>query len=122
MPEDGSALHGEVASAVGSGDKSDATPEATFSALELDSLAIVELSLALQEVFGVPVGEDELNAEHTIGDTAGIVAAKLGTSASGAGQEEDCGMNPSGAPPRNDRAQRRERPGRRSGQPSPASV
>ncbi|MGW6873497.1 acyl carrier protein [Streptomyces xanthophaeus] len=72
-------------------DKSDASPEATFSALELDSLAIVELSLALQEVFGVPVGEDELNAEHTIGDTAGIVAAKLGTSASGAGQEGTAG-------------------------------
>ncbi|MFJ8403584.1 acyl carrier protein [Streptomyces microflavus] len=65
-------------------DESDATPEATFSALELDSLALVELSLALQESFGVSVGDDELNAEHTISEAAQLVATKL----TGSGSEQ----------------------------------
>ncbi|MFE3591503.1 acyl carrier protein [Streptomyces niveus] len=52
-------------------------PEATFDAMELDSLALVEFSIALQEVFGVPVNEEEFGAENTVDQVAELMAAKL---------------------------------------------
>ncbi|HEY9441369.1 MAG TPA: phosphopantetheine-binding protein [Streptomyces sp.] len=52
------------------------TPEQTFSDLELDSLALVELSLAAQEEFGVPVNDEDISAHDTISQAAEVIAAK----------------------------------------------
>ncbi|GHB57170.1 hypothetical protein GCM10010377_55280 [Streptomyces viridiviolaceus] len=52
-------------------------PETTFSSMELDSLALVEFSIALQEDFGVPVGEEEFTAENTVDEVAELMAGKL---------------------------------------------
>ncbi|WP_164420311.1 acyl carrier protein [Streptomyces salinarius] len=53
------------------------SPEMTFSSMELDSLALVEFSIALQEDFGVPVSEDEFTAENTVDEVAELMAGKL---------------------------------------------
>ncbi|MEU6887937.1 acyl carrier protein [Streptomyces viridosporus] len=53
------------------------SPDMTFGSMELDSLAIVEFSVALQEDFGVPVGEDEVTAENTVDDVAALMIGKL---------------------------------------------
>ncbi|WP_405949388.1 phosphopantetheine-binding protein [Streptomyces prunicolor] len=47
-------------------------PEATLESLDLDSLALAELALALQEQLGVPVAEEETAKHSTVG---GLVAA-----------------------------------------------
>jgi acyl carrier protein len=47
-------------------------PEATLESLDLDSLALAELALALQEQLGVPVAEEETAKQSTVG---GLVAA-----------------------------------------------
>jgi acyl carrier protein len=52
-------------------------PEVTFDALELDSLALVEFSLVLQEHFSVPVGEEEVSAESTVDEVATLMANKI---------------------------------------------
>ncbi|NUS85407.1 MAG: acyl carrier protein [Streptomyces sp.] len=58
-------------------DQSEADSGVSFDALELDSLALVELSLSLQDLFGVTIADDELNAEQTIGEATRLVAAKI---------------------------------------------
>ena len=52
-------------------------PDNTFTQLELDSLALVELTLAVQEEFGVPIGDDELGAETTMTQVAKVIEEKL---------------------------------------------
>ncbi|MFI9048015.1 acyl carrier protein [Streptomyces sp. NPDC053427] len=52
-------------------------PAVPLGDLELDSLAIVELYVTLQEHWGVPLEEDESAAEMTLGQFAGAVAAQL---------------------------------------------
>lgn len=52
-------------------------PGATFDAMELDSLALVEFSIALQEDFGVPVNEEDFSAENTVDEVAELMTAKL---------------------------------------------
>ncbi|AJE87374.1 hypothetical protein SLNWT_6998 [Streptomyces albus] len=49
----------------------------TFEGLELDSLALVELSDVLQESIGVTIADDDLNAEQTIGEAAALLLAKV---------------------------------------------
>ncbi|GAU68950.1 putative acyl carrier protein [Streptomyces sp. NBRC 110611] len=44
------------------------TPEATWEDIELDSLAMVELSLMLEENCGLQIGDDELLETPTISD------------------------------------------------------
>lgn len=51
-------------------------PENTFTQLEFDSLALVELTLAVQQEFGVSVGDDELRAEDTMAQAAKVIEAK----------------------------------------------
>ncbi|QEU90193.1 acyl carrier protein [Streptomyces kanamyceticus] len=58
-------------------DAATAAPDVTFSAIELDSLALVELSDVLQELFDVPIADDDLGAEQTIGEAAALIRAKL---------------------------------------------
>lgn len=52
-------------------------PEHTFSQLEFDSLALVELTLAAQDEFGVQIGDDEFSAEDTVAQVVKVVEAKL---------------------------------------------
>ena len=54
-------------------------PEHTFADLELDSLALVELTLAAQEEFGITLTDDELQATSTMTDAAKTLDAKLVT-------------------------------------------
>lgn len=49
------------------------TPEATWEDIELDSLAMVELSLMLEQEFGLEIGDDELLGASTISDMVGLV-------------------------------------------------
>ncbi|MEV0124256.1 acyl carrier protein [Streptomyces sp. NPDC050703] len=49
----------------------------TFMDLELDSLALVELTMAAQQEFGVPIGDDELRAEDSMAHVAKVIEAKL---------------------------------------------
>ncbi|MCK1794583.1 phosphopantetheine-binding protein [Streptomyces sp. XM4193] len=44
------------------------TAEATPEEIDLDSLAIVELSLVLEKELGLTVSEDELSEAETVGD------------------------------------------------------
>ena len=54
-------------------------PEATQEDIDLDSLAIVELSVALEEDFGVRISEEELRDAPTIGDIARLVEQRRAT-------------------------------------------
>ncbi|MGW0705629.1 acyl carrier protein [Streptomyces sp. NPDC002643] len=49
----------------------------TFTQLEFDSLALVELMLAVQQEFGVTIGDDELAPEDTMVRTAKVIEDKL---------------------------------------------
>ncbi|MEV8314373.1 phosphopantetheine-binding protein [Streptomyces sp. NPDC059900] len=51
-------------------------PENTFEDLELDSLALVELTLAAQEEFGITLTDDDLHAKNTMAEAAGVLEAK----------------------------------------------
>ncbi|MEV6975628.1 acyl carrier protein [Kitasatospora sp. NPDC093806] len=51
------------------------TPGATLASLELDSLALVELSLLVEERIGVTVSD--IRPESTLGDLAAHADAKL---------------------------------------------
>ncbi|ARF53902.1 acyl carrier protein [Streptomyces gilvosporeus] len=63
-------------------DAEEIRPEATLASLELDSLAVVELYVTLQDHWGVPLEEDEAAAEMALHKLAQTVAAQL--SAAGA--------------------------------------
>ncbi|MDH6131829.1 acyl carrier protein [Kitasatospora sp. MAA4] len=52
-------------------------PDYTFAELELDSLALVELTLAAQDEFSVALSEDDLGAESTIAQAAKVIEAKV---------------------------------------------
>lgn len=48
-------------------------PRATLEDIDLDSLAMVELSVALEEEIGVQIGEDELKGASTVSDIVQLV-------------------------------------------------
>ncbi len=52
------------------------TPEATFEALGLDSLDVVDLTLAVEERTGVKLEDEELEDVRTVGDAVNAAAAK----------------------------------------------
>ncbi|MCF6521799.1 acyl carrier protein [Streptomyces sp. JJ36] len=52
-------------------------PDNTFTQLEFDSLALVELTLAVQQEFGVSVGDDELAADDTMTQASKVIEAKM---------------------------------------------
>ncbi|WP_327256249.1 acyl carrier protein [Streptomyces sp. NBC_01244] len=60
-------------------DAGQVTPEATREEVELDSLAVVELSLLLEKELGVKVSDDELLDLDTIGDMALLVEQRMST-------------------------------------------
>ncbi|MEU5366087.1 acyl carrier protein [Streptomyces sp. NPDC005925] len=52
-------------------------PEDTFSQLELDSLALVELTLTVQQEFGIKLSDDDLGSDDTLGQAAEVIESKL---------------------------------------------
>ncbi|GHE05661.1 acyl carrier protein [Streptomyces alanosinicus] len=58
-------------------------PDATLGDLELDSLAVVELYVTLQEEWQVPLDDSEASAGLTVTDVARSVTALLGEPAPG---------------------------------------
>ena len=59
-------------------DAGQVTREASFADdLDADSLALVELLMALEEEFGVTVEEEELEGITTIGGAYDLIACKL---------------------------------------------
>lgn len=55
------------------------SPTSTLSALELDSLALVELSVAAQEEFEVAIEDSEMGPESTVGQAAEVISDKMVT-------------------------------------------
>ncbi len=55
------------------------TPEATWEDIELDSLAMVELSLMIEQEFGLEIGDDELLRAPTIGAMVGLMEERSTT-------------------------------------------
>lgn len=49
------------------------TPEATREDIELDSLAVVELSIMLEAEFGIKITDDELLEADTVGDMVALM-------------------------------------------------
>jgi acyl carrier protein len=54
----------------------DVSADATFEALGLDSLDVVELTLVIEEELGVKIEDEELEDVRTVGDAAAKVEAK----------------------------------------------
>ncbi|MEU2506628.1 acyl carrier protein [Streptomyces sp. NPDC007863] len=52
-------------------------PADTFSKLELDSLALVELTLVVQQEFGIKLSDDDLEADETLERAATVIESKL---------------------------------------------
>jgi acyl carrier protein len=51
-------------------------PTDTFTSLEVDSLALVELSLAAQQEFSVVIADDDFSRDSTIAQAAAVIEAK----------------------------------------------
>ncbi|NEC87833.1 phosphopantetheine-binding protein [Streptomyces sp. SID12501] len=58
-------------------------PDATLDDLDLDSLAVVELYVTLQEEWQVPLDDSAASADLTVADVARSVTALLDAPASG---------------------------------------
>ncbi|MEU9093793.1 acyl carrier protein [Streptomyces sp. NPDC087901] len=56
------------------------SPTVTFRALEVDSLALVELGLAAQQEFDTPIEDDDLELDATVAEAAAMVERKLADS------------------------------------------
>jgi acyl carrier protein len=53
------------------------TPETTFADLELDSLDLVELSMAVEDRLGVGLADDEVEQIASVGDAVKVIEAKV---------------------------------------------
>jgi acyl carrier protein len=54
------------------------SPEANFeSDLDVDSLGVVELLMAMEDEFGVKIPDDEAENIHTVGQAVDLVHSKL---------------------------------------------
>jgi len=60
-------------------DRSTITPEATREDIELDSLAVVELSLLLKAEFDLDVSDDELLEAATVADMVALLEKRSAT-------------------------------------------
>jgi acyl carrier protein len=61
------------------------SPDATLGDLELDSLAVVELYVTLQEHWEIPLDDSAATADLTVDDVARAVTDLLGAQAPGGG-------------------------------------
>lgn len=57
-------------------DVEEITPDATFEALGLDSLDVVDLTLAVEERTGIKLEDTELEDVRTVGDAVTAAATK----------------------------------------------
>ena len=55
----------------------DVRPERTLEELDIDSLDIAELAQVVEDEYGVEISGDDAAAVTTVGDTIGLVLAKL---------------------------------------------
>ncbi|MFF3399027.1 acyl carrier protein [Streptomyces sp. NPDC002659] len=53
-------------------------PEDTLGHLELDSLALVELTVAVEEEFGVALSDDDVSQKSTLNQAAQVIEQKAG--------------------------------------------
>jgi acyl carrier protein len=53
------------------------TEEASFDSLGLDSLDVVELSVRVEDVYGIDIEEDDLEDVWTIGNAIDVVLKKI---------------------------------------------
>lgn len=59
-------------------DESNINPSARFEEdLEVDSLGVVELLMALEDEFGVKIPDEEAESIHTVGEAIDLVHSKL---------------------------------------------
>jgi acyl carrier protein len=61
-------------------DAGSVTPEVGFDTLGLDSLDLVELSVRIEDVYGIDIEEDDLKDVTTVDKAIDLVLAKLGQS------------------------------------------
>ena len=54
------------------------TPETVLGTLGLDSLALVELVLAIESTFGVTLTDEDIDPEHRVGDVLALIASRRG--------------------------------------------
>lgn len=54
----------------------DVKPEAEFEVLGLDSLDLVELSVRVEDAYGIDIEEEDLEPVRTVGDAADLVVRK----------------------------------------------
>ena len=54
----------------------DISPDATFEALDLDSLDLVEFALGAEEEFGVRISDDEAEGLRSVGDAVALLETK----------------------------------------------
>lgn len=60
-------------------DEDKITPDARFEEdLEVDSLGVVELLMALEDEFGVSIPDEEAESIGTVGQAVDVVSQKLG--------------------------------------------
>ena len=52
------------------------TPEATIEDIELDSLAMVELSLLIEQELGINISDDELSNAKTVDDITRLMSER----------------------------------------------
>jgi acyl carrier protein len=53
-------------------------PELSFEEMGLDSLAFVEVQLAMEQEYGITIEDDDAESIHTVGDSIAFVNRKLG--------------------------------------------
>lgn len=58
-------------------DPGSVTAESTFDGLGLDSLDVVELSVRVEDVYGIDIEEDDLEGVNTIDDAINVVLKKI---------------------------------------------
>ena len=58
-------------------DAATVSPETTFAELELDSLDLVELSMAIEDRLGVGIADDEVEKIASVGDAVQLIDAKV---------------------------------------------
>ena len=56
----------------------DVRPDVTYDSLGLDSLDLVELSVRIEDAYGIDIEEDDLKEVVKIDDAIDVVLAKLG--------------------------------------------
>ncbi|MDD4322754.1 MAG: acyl carrier protein [Dehalococcoidales bacterium] len=61
-------------------DEAKITPDSTFIGdLEMDSLSMVELSLAMEDSFGITLPDEELAKLTKVGEVAELIQSKMST-------------------------------------------